>query len=111
MSQTKITDEMVERAARAMWEATPSKNLRTITWGEVGRITRGVFGDRARAVLEAALTEDDTEWEYRLPGDLHTYADIEQLRRHAPTAGIERRRRATRAGAWEPVPADGGVDV
>lgn len=51
-----ITDEMVERAARVLYEREPVlAPLTARNWDETGRITRSTFGERARTALVAAL--------------------------------------------------------
>lgn len=106
----KLTDEMVEDGAKAIaraWEGPRG-------WDDMAEAERDILRRDARAALEAALTEDDTEWEYGFRGDFgdgHERVILDAIARAlGGVSGGERvrRRPAIPAGPWEPVPTEGG---
>jgi hypothetical protein len=81
-----INDEMVERAARALYVLEPiySHDMhRTLTWDELGEAHRECKREHARAALEAALEG------YRLQSAPVIYRTDEPMERAALRAAIE----------------------
>lgn len=90
----KITEEMIERAQQSL--------LSSFGW---------VRDSHVRAALEAALTEDDTEWEYAAESNYGhdvapTREEAEILAKNYRWSRIVRRRKA---GPREPVPTEEGA--